>query len=155
MRDIIPLQEIVYDIRARDGTWCTLPYPDHPKGCPNFPDCVMAKPHIHSTNLLDRSWYAVLEEFDLKKHAEEMKKKHPNWSDRQCRNLLYWQNGVRSRLRKKTESYINPLSDDIILEIPEACGINMIETMSKAGIKIQTDHPDNVIKVMLIGRKES
>jgi hypothetical protein len=84
-----------------------------------------------------------------------MKKKHPNWSERQCRNLLYWQNGVRSRLRKKTESYINPLSDDIILEIPEACGINMIETMSKAGIKIQTDHPDNVIKVMLIGRRES
>jgi hypothetical protein len=153
--DIIPLKEIVFDIRARDGTWCKMPYPDHPNGCPNFPKCVMSHPHILSVDLKDRFWYAVLEEFDLKKHTEEMKKKHPNWSERQCRNLLYWQNGVRSRLRKKTESYINPLSDDIILEIPEACGINMIETMSKAGIKIQTDHPDNVIKVMLIGRRES
>ena len=32
---IIPLTEVAYDPKARDGRWCMLPYPNHPKGCPN------------------------------------------------------------------------------------------------------------------------
>src|SRR5271157_1980509 len=34
--DLIKLPTIMYDVRAKDGTWCTLPYPNHSQGCPNF-----------------------------------------------------------------------------------------------------------------------
>lgn len=73
MSDFIKLSEVIYDIRARDGVWCKSQYPDHPMGCPNFPNCIKGRPDFQT--LKDREWYAVLEEFDLATHAEEMKKK--------------------------------------------------------------------------------
>ena len=151
----IPLSEIVYDHRARDGTWCTLPYPDHPKGCPNFPKCPNNyRDFIEIDYGQKRNWFAVIEEFDLKAWAERRKLKHLGYSERQARNLIYWQNGVRSRLRKKAyPDYPNRPADRIVLEIPEACGVNVFETMAKVGIVIDR-HPDIVRKVMLVGRPE-
>jgi len=148
--ELIFLNHIVYDSRARDGTWCKLPYPGHPAGCPNFPKCVKEHPDFNLM-IKGRLWDAVLEEFNLTDHAAKMKKKHPAWSERQCRNLLYWQNGVKSRLRKKVLKYSK--AEDIVLELPEACGVNVFETMSKNGIALQRHNPDIIIKVMLIGRR--
>ncbi|MHA1286030.1 MAG: hypothetical protein ACTSPB_01380 [Candidatus Thorarchaeota archaeon] len=49
---VYSLDEVFYDARARDGTWCTMPYDktgeradgtpifSHPDGCPNFPKYV-------------------------------------------------------------------------------------------------------------------
>ena len=144
---MIELKEIVYDIRARDGTWCKLPYPNHPKGCPNYPVCPNKYPDFKA--LSGFKWFAVMIEFDLRRYAEMAKEKHPLWTTRQCRNLLYWQGKVRSALRKKIRIYAQPF--DIILEIPEACGINVFETMALVGIQIDR-HPDIVKKIMLIGK---
>ena len=146
----IRLPKVVYDHRARDGTWCKLPYPGHPKGCPNFPRC----PSQHKDFLdlyKDYFWYAVIEIFDLGIHSVSMRLLHPRWTDRQCRNLLYWQNGVRSRLKKK--AYSQYRFGDIVLEIPEAHGVNVFETMAQAGIVIER-HPDIVRKIMMVGRRE-
>jgi len=149
----IHLSEVVYDVRARDGTWCKLPYPNHPRGCPNFPQCPESQP-----NFIDIQnqyvWYAVLEEFDLVTHAEKMKRKHPNWSERQCRNLLYWQNSVVKRLKAKVQSYKSDESD-IILEIPEASGINIFETLSQVGVILQRNHPNYIVKIMLLGKPKT
>jgi len=68
-----------------------------------------------------------------------------------CRNLLYWQGGVRSRLKKKT--YAKYRQGDIVLEIPEAHGIDVFKTMALFGIELERN-PDVVRKVMIIGRKE-
>jgi len=95
-------------------------------------------------------WYAVIEEFDLKAHAYRMKGLYPWWTNRQCRNLLYWQGRVRSRLRKKTYDFFKP--GDVILEIPEACGINVFETMALVGVELKRN-PDVVKKIMMIGRE--
>lgn len=150
---MIELKQIVLDDRAR-GAWCKLPYPGHPKGCPNFPDCIKERSSFEKITSYDYTkWFAVIEEFDLKAHAKKMKDKHPNWSERQCRCLLYWQGGVRKRLFEKAHKVVRPFSNDIILNIPEAHGINIFETMEKVGVKISRK-PDKVIKVMLIGRKE-
>ena len=89
----------------------------------------------------------MVEEFDLKAHAAKMLKKLPDWSDRQCRNPLYWQGGVRSRLRKKA----NALNGDIVLDIPEACGIDVFLTVAEVGIVLERK-PDIVRKVMIVGR---
>jgi hypothetical protein len=145
---MIELIDIVYDERARNGYWCVLPYPDHPNGCPNFPQCPQKYPDFK--NLIGYKWFAVIEEFDLKKHAERMKQKHPDWSDRQCRCVLYWQGSVRKKLRDKT--YALTTKEDMVLESPEASGVNLFATMAKVGI-ILKKNPDYVYKIMMIGRK--
>jgi hypothetical protein len=148
---MIELTEVVYDRRARNGTWCRLPYPGHPKGCPNFPVCPSKQYDFHEL-LSWTHWYAVIEEFDLLAHALRMKSIHPTWTERQCRNLLYWQGGVKSRLKSKAKALYECERGDVLLEIPEACGVNVFETMAKVGINIER-HPDMVRKVMLIGKR--
>jgi len=140
-----------YDERARDGTWCKLPYPGHLKGCPNYPECI--------DNRLDfkhfgaqYDWHVVTETFDLASHVSKMKNKHPNWSNSQARCLLYWQTGVRSRLKKKAEALKESLHAQMILDIPEAHGINVFKMMSRLGISLKAN-PDLVTKVMLVGKR--
>ena len=72
------------------------------------------------------------------------------WTDRQCRNPLYWQGGVRKRLREKAQKVANISPNSIILDIPEACGIDIFETMVRIGIKLERN-PDIVKKVMIVG----
>ena len=150
---IILLETVVIDIRARDGTWCAKYYDGHPKGCPNFPKCKKSRPHFNTFQGYD--WYAIVEPFDLKTHAEKMKEKHPKWSERQCRNLLYWQNGVRSRLRKKAEKFAVQLMGDIILDIPEANGVQVFDTMEKHGLVLERKKPNTIHKIMLVGKRTS
>lgn len=141
----IPLKTVHYDILAR-GAWCKSPYPGHPHGCPNFPQCIRARPDF--SMIADKyHWIAVMEVFDLQAHSEKMKLKHPTWTDRQCRNPLYWQGSVRSNLHKKAESFYG----DILLDIPEACGVDVFETMLDAGVILEKVHPSVVRKIMLVG----
>lgn len=155
------LPTVIYDVRARDGTWCKSPYPGHPKGCPNFPRCPSEHKDFYSllrsieiTRMEEPDkkirWFAVVEEFDLKTYADQRKLSYPKYSERQARNLIYWQNGVRSRLRKKTYAQVES-SGDIVLEIPEACGVNVFETMALVGVQIDR-HPDIVRKIMMLGK---
>ena len=144
-----PLKEVVYNPQAR-GPWCALPYHNHPHGCPNLKKGCTTK----RTNFIliqnDYNWYAVVEEFDLKEHAVKMKEKHPGWTDRQCRNPLYWQGGVRKRLREKAQKVAITSPKSIVLDIPEACGVDVFETMKNIGIKLERN-PDIIKKVMLVG----
>jgi hypothetical protein len=68
---------------------------------------------------------------------------------------LYWQNGVRNRLKKKSEIFAEHFNDTIILDIPEAHGINVFETLAKADVIIdKSNNPDIVKKVMFVGIKK-
>lgn len=151
---IVPLTEVIYDLRARDGTWCQAEYPNHKKGCPNFPKCIHDRPDFKSLNPESLHWYAVVEEFDLAAQAVKMKEKHPKWSERQTRNLLYWQNGVRKRLFIKAMKICVPLVGDVLLSIPEANGVNVFATMAKHGVFLKSN-PDQVKKIMLVGKTTS
>ena len=150
---IIPLESVIVDDRARNGVWCAKYYHGHPKGCPNYPKCITSRPHFNTFEGYD--WFAVVEPFDLKSHAEKMRKKHPNWSERQCRNLLYWQNGVRSRLRKEAQKFAVPLMGDVILDIPEANGVHVFDTMEKHGLILERNTPDTIHKIMFVGKRNS
>lgn len=151
--ELIPLPEVVYDRRAKDGTWCQHPYHNHPKGCPNFVKGCTNRIDFKGIGEKYR-WYAIVEEFDLKSHAAMMKTKHPDWSERQCRNPLYWQGGVKKRLREKAYQLDPNLHEwgHIYLPIPEAHGVNVFDTMTKAGIVLDRK-PDLVKKVVLVGIK--
>ena len=148
----IPLKEVDYDIRARDGTWCCHIYENHSMGCPNFIRGCTSK-RIPFVLLKDKfHWYAIVEEFNLKFHAEKMKIKHPLWTERQCRNPLYWQGAVRKHLRDKANSvrgFVDGL-ETVLLDIPEAHGVDVFKTMTRVGVFIE-QKPDVVRKVMLVG----
>ena len=150
MDDLIRLEHVYYDSRAKDGTWCMLPYPNHPKGCPNFPKC--PSEHLDFRAYQYYEWFAVVEEFDLGAHAQRMKDKHPGWTRRQCRNLLYWQGGVRKRLREKAQAQAEEIKAHIILQIPEATGVDVYKTMKEHGLELRPD-PDIVYKIMILGRR--
>jgi len=148
--DDIKLQMIAYNESARNGVWCTHPYPGHKTGCPNFKKgCTSCRPDFK--NIAEMyNWYAVMEVFDLKSHAEKMRSRLP-WTERQCRNPLYRQPAVRKKLRQKAEALAAKYSpQSIILDIPEACGVEVFETMSLVGYELDR-HPDIVVKVMLVG----
>ena len=149
---IIPLNEVVYDQRARDGTWCTLPYPpNHDKGCKEYPKCINNRPDFLSLNY--RQWDAVIETYDLHSHSMRMHHKH-GWTSRwMLRNRRHWQKQVVAKLLKKAEAHAkSKLGQTIILDVPEACGVNVFATMAKHGIYLKTD-PDLVYKIMFVGIK--
>jgi hypothetical protein len=72
------------------GKWCRLPYEGHKKGCPNYgrPGCPPGAQSI--VDLLDpeEPIYLVSAMFNLKHHSKWMKMRHPDWSERQCRNVM-------------------------------------------------------------------
>ncbi len=140
----------VMDEKVR--SYCKLSYPGHPKGCPMFgkrPECPPQAPIFYKHFNKDKPFTAIIVEFNLKNHAMNMKLRHPEWTDKQCRNPLYWQNGVRTVL--KFQCKITIKSDEDYTLIPEAMGINVIETMKQIGIDIEFPVKDIVRKVAIIG----
>lgn len=156
---LISLPEVVYDCRARDGTWCAKPSRDYPKGCPNFPKCPQR--YINFKKIDEGfgpfKWFAVIEEFDITGWEASQREKHKgeNWSRKQLRNPRHWQKGVMKRLREKALNNVNFLMRDVLLEIPEAHGVDVVRTMAKVGVTFEWGLQAKTIrKVMLIGKKE-
>jgi len=150
---ILPLHIVIYDKRARDGTWCAKQSKRYPHGCPNFPECPTKHPDF--ITLQGYKWYAVTEEFDIEGWEKSQAEKHEgeNWSRRQLRNPRHWQKVVMKRLRSKAQANSNRLLGDIILEIPEACGVDVVRTMSKVGVKFEWgEQAKKIKKIMLIGK---
>jgi len=143
---------VLYDARARDGTWCLRPYEGHPHGCPQYLKC---RPwtRLDFSKLTGYRWYAVVVEYDLEAHAARHKVDHPEWTYKQLRNPRHWQKGVMKRLRAKAYRVSNRLVGDVVLELPEASGVNVLGTMALAGRPIQMKQPKMIRKVMLIGKR--
>ena len=135
--------------------FCKIPYLYHPKGCPNYgkhDDCPPKAPLVRDVFDFDRDLYFFTEEFNLSRHIQKMQKAHPQWLLRQCKNLLYWQGGVRKRLKEKTEEYIESSRGGMIYTlIPEAMGVMVIDTALKAKIPIERTPKNRVVKIALVG----
>lgn len=143
--------EINHDCRG----YCTLPYPNHPKGCPNFnksPNCPPKSSVVDKVFNLDEEMFFVVEEFNLKTHMEQTKLNHPAWTDPQLKNVLYWQGKVRKSLRESTEEFIRETNPDMIYTLlPEAMGVMVIDTALKLGIPIERNPKDRIFKISLVG----
>jgi len=147
--------KLIIDPRAHsrvngEPAWCELPYPGHKKGCPNYgKGCPLPKVDVYF-DLTMPHWFAI-HRFDLKAHVERMRDKHPEWSDRQCRCVLYWQNGVRKSLNIECSDFILQHRGLVYHKIPEAMGVNVILTMKIIDQQIIIKPIDEVCKVALIG----
>ena len=123
----------------RSSKWCQIPYPNHPKGCPNHgrkgcpPE---ADPLCHVLDLT-RPMYFVHSEFDLQAHIERMKVAHPQWSEKQLRNVLYWQGTSRKQLRARVAVAEKEKGTNITLYCPEAHGVNVYTSARWYGLKLE------------------
>lgn len=123
----------------KTGSWCLYPYPGHPKGCPNYgrDGCPPHIPFITELMDLRRPVYIAFSEFNLNAHVETMRRKHPQWSERQLRNVLYWQNTSRKQMRQRAKIAQFYGGGDRVLTCPEAYGVNVYATCLISGLKLQ------------------
>ncbi len=144
--------KLVLDSRSRE--WCRLPYPDHPSGCPNYgkrSDCPPTACQIEEWIDLSRPHWFIIAFFDLGSHIQRMRSRHPSWSDRQCRCVLYWQSGVRKGLTLICRQFQKGKEGTVMTLTPEAMGVNVIETAERLGIPIERRPKRLVHKIALIG----
>jgi hypothetical protein len=87
-------------------------------------------------------WFVVVT-FDLQTHINKMLSKHPDWSDRQARCVLYWQPKVNKQLENEAKLFcaFKPLK---YTTCPEAMGVNVIKTAKRLGLPISS-RPQNIV----------
>lgn len=145
---VIPV--IDYSVRKL----CTKPYHGHPKGCPNFnkkPSCPPLAPYFDQVYDLTKPIFAICNVFDFKGHVEKMRAKHSNWSERQLRCVLYWQNSARKQLKRHIIEFLRQHRGYRVEPCPEAMGVNVTETMKNAGVILEWP-PENVVyQIALVG----
>jgi predicted metal-binding protein len=134
---MIQIQPVIdYSMRAL----CAKPYPLHAKGCPNLyksSRCPPKVPHFDKAFDMTQPIYAVVNEFDFGAHVDKMRAKHPDWSDRQLRCVLYWQSTARKQLKVKIVETLKKFPGYAVTMSPEGQGVNVTETMRNAGVILE------------------
>jgi predicted metal-binding protein len=153
-KDVIisQLKEVVVNRRSRD--WCKLPYTDHPHGCPNYGKRKTCPPQSPLFEKIVKSPFTLVAvKFNLENHVKKMKKKHPGWSDRKARCVLYWQKKMNRCLRETCERIASNNPNSVVLYKPEANGVNVFETCRKIGLILEKNPQKIVWKIAIIGNK--
>lgn len=137
--EVIRVKKLVHSRRVPD--WCGLPYPGHPKGCPNYysgrAQCPPVAPYITEIMDLRRAMYLVHSEFDLEAHVTEMERKHPYWTERQLRNVLYWQSRSKKQMKMRAIDLAKRIGANSICLMGEAAGVNLYATCALSGLKLE------------------
>ncbi len=138
--------------------WCRKAYPLHPRGCPNYnkkDGCPPNSRLLWDVISQDNDIHAIFNVFDFAEHVRRMKRKHPQWSGRQCRCCLYWQPKARKQLRAKIEEFKEQYSGFHIIQNPEAHGVNLTATMLGVGIELEWPPVTVAYQIVLAGRKKT
>lgn len=150
---IVQLPTVVIEPRMRG--MCKLPYPLHPKGCPNFnhkagcpPRCLMFGERFD----LSAPVYAIINEFDLAAHVARMRASNPAWSTRQLECCLYWQPTARKQLGAEIKRFQMEHAGYTVDTCPEAGGVNVTETLRRIGIELEWPPKRVVRQVALAGK---
>lgn len=125
-------------------TWCGKPYPNHPKGCPNFNKkigCPMNNKNIDEIINVKKPIYIFGIGFDLENHRRIMKRKHPDWTEKQCGNVLYWQKGLRKKLKKLIQDFRISFPNYIVDTLPEGHGVNITRMLLNEEVPYTWDYP--------------
>jgi len=142
------------------GKLCRLPYPGHPKGCPNWdksPNCPPRAPKLGDKYDLSKESFFVVNPFNIGEHKKKMKSAYPEWSDKQCACCLYWQNGVRKKLKEESQNLcrgLNLLHPELKYDfnlIPEAMGVDIFKTAEYHNIAIERNPQNILYKVAFVG----
>lgn len=155
---IIKLEKLFFI--SDPGALCRLPYPGHPRGCPNWnksPNCPPRTQKLQDKYDLNKQLYFVVCPFNIGEHKQRMKSLHPEWSEKQCACCLYWQKGIKKKLKSHTEFYINELyeknwGNNYGFEmIPEAMGLDVFTTAQDHGISIKRNPQEILYKIAFVG----
>ncbi len=133
--------------------FCCLPYLNHPRGCPNYgkkEGCPPNIPKVDEVLDFNKDVYLIYTEFNIGEHAERMKKLHPKWTGRQIYCCLYWQLKARKLQRQEEEKSIKEKGINLILNSPEANGVNITSLMRKVGIKLEWP-PRKITRLVSLG----
>lgn len=136
--------------------WCQLPYPNHPKGCPNYnknllcpPKAPFLKEYISRYN----HFYLIVGRFNLSKYTILMLENHPDWSERQAACVLYWQGSAKKHLKEYIKNIYRNNSDKTLFLLSSGSGYKNLEiqqekiySMEAAGIDVFTTLRENNIK---------
>lgn len=158
----MPWEEVELVISRKCRGYCKLPYPGHPKGCPNYgvkPTCPPKREHIEDLIVTStrRTTWVIYTVFDLQAHVSHMKALHPRWSYRQAACCLYWQAGARRNLEREISRFLafRPYSIMAtglkIVRIPEATGVDVTATMKSIGIILEWPPKRDVYQVAVAG----
>jgi len=140
----ISFDDLYFEDLETIKSWCRLPYRNY-KGCRNAKDCSYFRNDLQEVLREHKRLYLVWCDWNLEEYAIRMKKKHPEWSDRNCRNLLRWQSSLKSTLRKFIESRMMGCTP---YWNAEGGGVNFYRTMPKFGVPLEL--PRDLKKVRLI-----
>ena len=153
----MPWKQVQIATLPAPGALCGAPYPGHPFGCPNYRKKSTCPPQAKRVEaLLDLRLpvYVVWNAFDFGAHCQRMRTLHPGWSKRQVECCLYWQAGARNHLRaeiKRAIASVSPVLPMVVLETPEANGVNVTETMFRAGIRLEWPPVTVAYQVAVVG----
>lgn len=138
---------------------CTLPYPGHEDGCPNYGTrdiCPPNAPLFDEYFDITQPIYAVYITFDLAGHVERLRQRHPGWSEAELRDWDHWYVEARDALRAAVADFLQEHPKYTVVKCPEAMGVNITETAKKAGIKLEWNQPIKTIhRIALAGVKKS
>jgi len=135
---------------------CVRPYPRHKSGCPNYNKKKGCPPNIglfHEVYDLNYPVIATWHIFDFKGHVACMRANHPDWSQAQLENCLYWQGKARKTLRKIVADVLGLYPGIQANYCPEAMGVNVTETMKNIGVILEWPPVNITIQVALLAYK--
>ena len=133
--------------------WCTLPYPGHKNGCPNFgknESCPPQAPYF--LDIYKPDVFVAFMRFDFGEFLSKKREIHPDWTERALRNPWHFQGHLDSRLRSFVNSELdNPeFKNFIVVSSPEAMGVNMHLTALRAGVKLEWPPQKNMYRLALL-----
>ena len=119
-----------------------MSYPGHPKGCPNYNErstCPPSSPKLEDVFDIQKGFWVVWNEFDIAAHTCNMIQEHPDWTERQSRCCLYWQQTARKQLEKEIQHclYIICNKKWQVARTPEAMGMDVTATMKSIGVDLE------------------
>lgn len=135
---------------------CVLAYKNHKKGCPNYGkklDCPPVVPMFDQIFDMSKPIYAIFSTYDLFSHIQKMRNSHPEWTETQLLNVLYWQGTARKHLKENIAKFNEMFREQGYYSTtsPEAMGVDVTLTMRNAGIELEWPARKTVYKVAFAG----
>jgi hypothetical protein len=135
------------------NTWCRLPYPGHPNGCPNFgkkKECPPFAPYF--LDLYKPQVFVAFMQFDFKKYMEARSSQHSDWTERQLRNPWYFQTHLDSQLEDFVNSELSRPKFENFKPVysSEAMAVNIHLTACDAGVKLEWPPRKNMYRITLL-----
>jgi len=150
----MPSLEIIAVLDAKVRELCRRPYLNHPQGCPNWNTKSGCPPQVKTfVEIFDisRSLWAIYNRFPLGEHVEQMRLRHPTWTEAQLVCCLYWQPRARKQLREQIKLFLFEHPGLWVTQCPEALGVNVTETMSYVGHDLEWPPKNIAYQVAIAG----